>query len=121
MSAARLRTAISGFLAVAILAAATAAYAGTFRIVQAGETHTWRAQVYAGAPVYLTVDGDGDTDLDLYVYDANGRLVAVDDDLTDFCIGSWTPSFTGMVTIRIVNRGSVWNEYDLTVRGAYLR
>jgi hypothetical protein len=41
------------------------------------------------------VIGDGDTDLDLFVYDADGKLVASDEDpsdrASDLCVCRWTP------------------------------
>lgn len=59
----------------------------------------------------VAVVGDGDTDLDLYVYDGNGNLITSDTDYTDQCICRWVPAWTGAFTIRIVNRGLVYNEY----------
>ena len=119
-----IRKATAAVAAVAILASATAATAqsSTWRL-RSGLTHTWTAQVFAGVPVRVVVDGDGDTraDLDLYIYDQFGRLVAVDNDYTDFCIGTWTPSFTGRVTIRVVNVGTVYNDYEITMSGGYFR
>lgn len=57
------------------------------------------------------VSGDGDTDLDLYVYDSNGNLIASDTDYSDDCYVNWVPAWTGRFIIRIVNRGSVYNNY----------
>jgi hypothetical protein len=41
------------------------------------------------------VIGDGDTDLDLFIYDANGKVVAKDEDpadrASDLCVCRWTP------------------------------
>ena len=114
-----LRKAAAGFL-VAVVMAGSTAFAQTIERVEAYRTDVWRAQVYQGVPVRVTVDGDGDTDLDLYIYDEYGRMVASDDDLTDVCIARWTPRFTGLVTIRVVNRGSVYNTYVINVRGGTL-
>ncbi|GAB3914417.1 hypothetical protein GCM10028803_59840 [Larkinella knui] len=61
----------------------------------------------------VALQGDGDTDLDLYIYDDNGNLVARDDDYTDGCVASWTPRYTGLFTIRVKNRGTVYNRYTL--------
>ncbi|MBA2340994.1 MAG: pre-peptidase C-terminal domain-containing protein [Pyrinomonadaceae bacterium] len=61
----------------------------------------------------VTVSGDGDTDLDLYVFDANNNLVGKDDDNSDDCIVEWTPKWTGLFTIKVVNRGNVENVYHL--------
>ena len=70
---------------------------------------TFRAQELAR----VIVDGDGDTDLDLYIYDANGNDIAKDIDYLDYCVCTWTPAWTGKFYIKIVNRGSVYNEYVL--------
>ena len=59
----------------------------------------------------VLVSGDGDTDLDLYVYDSNGNLIARDNDYTDDCYVRWVPAWTGRYTIRIVNRGPVYNRF----------
>jgi hypothetical protein len=109
--------------AVAVLATGTVAFAqGSFRIYD-GETDTFTAMVYEGRPVRIEVRGDGDhrADLDLYVYDRYGRLVAVDNDNTDFCIGGWVPSFTGLVTIRVRNVGWVYNDYFIRMWGGNFR
>lgn len=59
----------------------------------------------------IAVKGDGDTDLDLYIFDADGNLVVSDEDYSDTCAVSWTPPWTGRFTIKVVNRGNVYNEY----------
>jgi hypothetical protein len=82
--------------------------------VKARTTDVYNISFRGGETARIVVDGDGDTDLDLYVYDQNGNLIAKDDDNTDYCVVSWTPRFTGPFTIRVVNRGTVWNEYKIT-------
>ena len=62
----------------------------------------------------VTVRGDGDTDLDCYLY-ANGRLVATDDDDTDYCILD-TRGNTGPYTLYVRNWGGVYNQYDVRVQ-----
>jgi len=47
--------------------------------------------------------------------------VAVDDDYTDYCIGRWVPRVSGAITIRIVNVGRVYNDYELRVSGGLIR
>ena len=59
----------------------------------------------------VLVSGDGDTDLDLYVYDSNGNPIASDTDYSDDCYVRWVPAWTGRYTIRIVNRGPVYNRF----------
>ncbi len=82
--------------------------------VQAGDTDVWTLTLSAGVNHHIVVDGDGDTDLDIYLYDENGNLLDYDDDLTDYCIVDVTPRWTGTFTLKIVNRGNVWNRYVLT-------
>jgi hypothetical protein len=57
--------------------------------------------------------GDGDTDIDVYVIDAAGKEVAKDEDPaeygSDLCVCRWMPSEEQEYTIRIVNRGKVYN------------
>jgi len=64
-----------------------------------------------GELAIFTVDGDGDTDIDLYVYDSYGDLVGQDIDNTDACVVMWIPSYTQQYRFKIVNRGSVYNDY----------
>jgi hypothetical protein len=107
----------------AVLGSVTAAHAqGSFRLYP-DRVHTFTAMVYAGQPVRVEVRGDRDrrADLDLYIYDAYGNQVAVDDDRTNFCIGGWVPDFTGVVTIRVVNHGWVYDDYDLVMWGGSFR
>ncbi len=78
------------------------------------DTDVYKISFWAGERAQVMVIGDGDTDLDLYIYDENGNLIDKDDDYTDDCICSWTPSWTGSFTIKIKNRGGVYNEYLLT-------
>ena len=104
-------------MAVALLAVAqpVSAQSSVFGRVQAFQTLSSTVWLSAGRH-RVVVDGDGDTDLDLYVYDQRGRLLAVDDDLTDYCIGEFYLPAGGYVRIVIENLGSVWNEYELRIR-----
>lgn len=79
--------------------------------VNAGATDTYKVQFRAGELAIVTVSGDGDTDLDLYVYDSNDNLIDSDTDYSDDCVCMWTPRWTGTFTIKIKNRGSVYNRY----------
>ncbi len=84
--------------------------------VSAHTTDEFTARFYGGESAAVTVSGDYDTDLDLYLYDENGNLIAKDDDNTDQCVVRFRPNWTGPFTIRIVNRGSVYNHYTICVR-----
>lgn len=66
-----------------------------------------------GEVARVAVVGDGDTDLDLYIYDENGNLIDYDDSLSGNCICEWTPKWTGKFTIKVVNRGSVYNHFGI--------
>src|ERR1044071_1370376 len=74
---------------------------------------TFNISFYGMEAASVAVVGDGDTDLDLYVYDQYGNLIAYDDSRGDNCVVSWTPRFTGRFTIKVVNRGSVYNDYGI--------
>ena len=71
----------------------------------------YTASFVANELAEILVSGDGDTDLDLYVYDSNGNLIAKDTDYSDDCYVRWIPAWTGRYTIRIVNRGLVYNRF----------
>lgn len=71
--------------------------------------HTFRANEQA---IVICI-GDGDTDLDLYIYDENNNLIDMDNDYTDDCVCTFTPSWTGTFYIKIVNRGRMANCYVL--------
>ena len=103
---------VGSFSIPALATAVEGARSGRFRI-KAGETHTFRAAFYGGELASVLVLGDGDTDLDVYVYDAAGKPVAVDDDYTDACFVEWKPRWTGTFTIKVVNRGRVYNDYSI--------
>lgn len=79
--------------------------------VNANSTDNYQISFIANELAEILVSGDGDTDLDLYVYDSNGNLIAKDDDYTDDCYVSWVPAWTGRFTVKIVNRGAVYNRY----------
>ena len=71
----------------------------------------YTASFVANELAEILVSGDGDTDLDLYVYDSNGNLIEKDTDYSDDCYVRWIPAWTGRYTIRIVNRGPVYNRF----------
>lgn len=83
----------------------------TYEVVKANYTDTYKIGFVANSLAEIFVSGDGDTDLDLFVFDSNGNLIASDTDYTDDCYVSWIPAWTGRFTVKIVNRGQVYNRY----------
>lgn len=80
--------------------------------VAAGATNWYRnINFQGGRYAEVAAVGDGDTDLDLYVYDGNGNLICSDTDLSDRTYCGWTPRWTGEFTVKVVNRGRVFNRY----------
>lgn len=73
----------------------------------------YQLKFWSGDLAEVVVIGDGDNDLDLYVYDDNGNLIASDSDYTDQCVCRWIPAWTGIFTIRIVNRGVIYSNYAI--------
>lgn len=82
-----------------------------YSAVGANSYTDYTASFIANELAEILVSGDGDTDLDLYVYDSNGNLIASDTDYSDDCYVRWVPAWTGRYTIRIVNRGRVYNRF----------
>jgi hypothetical protein len=81
--------------------------------VNARSTDRFTVAFTAGRLAEIAISGDGDTDLDLYVYDSNNNLIASSEDYSDDCYVSWVPRWTGNFSIRVVNRGNVFNRYQL--------
>lgn len=79
--------------------------------VNALATDVYTISFRAGEAAVIVISGDGDTDLDLYVYDELSNLIAADDDGSDDCIVRFTPKWTGPFTVRVKNRGIVYNRY----------
>lgn len=82
-----------------------------YAAVNGGSYVDYTASFVANQLAEVLVSGDGDTDLDLYVYDSNGNPIASDTDYSDDCYVRWVPAWTGRYTIRIVNRGPVYNRF----------
>lgn len=64
----------------------------------------------------IILEGDGDTDLDLYVYDDNNNFIAKSECVCDSERISLTIYRTSIFKVKVFNRGSVYNDYYLTVR-----
>ena len=117
MSRKFLSMALAGFLTLAAGSTLQAGAVGGPKwdnfTVPSYTTVTYRTNFYAGELAVVSVVGDGYTDLDLYVYDENGHLIASGTDLIDGCAVKWIPKWTGQYTIKVVNRGSDYNNFRL--------
>src|SRR5262249_8133800 len=74
-------------------------------------TDVYKVTFKAGETAKVCIVGDGDTDLDLYVYDELGNLIASGTGPKDREVVEWTPRWPGEFTIKVVNRGTVRNDY----------
>ena len=82
--------------------------------VSANTTRYHNYQLYAGECVRVVLNGDGDTDLDLYVYDSAGRLIESSTGYSDYETLDITAYADTTMTVKVVNRGSYINQYDLS-------
>lgn len=111
----------TALLAIAMLSAsANALISGIvstqgYTRVAAYDTDEYTFRFLSGWTAGALLSGDGDTDLDLYVYDGNGNLICKSDTYGDDEGCTWSPSWSGNFTIRIKNRGSVYNRYFLKI------
>ena len=75
--------------------------------------HTYR--MAAGERIRIELTGDGSTDLDMHVYSSNGTLIDSRTGYSDIETSYITAYRSGTITIKVVNRGNVYNAYDLSV------
>ena len=119
MTSSLLKKTIVAFVALAVLASGTAAFAQTIfsrsdRVLGL-DTDVWRVWVPAGSN-RIVVEAGSHTDVDLEVYDDAGNLLAVDNDRTSYCIGDIYMPYGGYIQIRIDNLGRFSNGYNVRVR-----
>ena len=77
--------------------------------------HPYR--VTAGERIQIEVSGDGDTELDMYVYSPDGALIDEQSSYSDMESSYFTSYRSRIITVKIVNCGSVYNRYNLSVWG----
>jgi hypothetical protein len=118
----KIKNAITALLLTAILVVASSipnmaqavggGKSGAFRL-PAMSYKTFEVRFRKGHAARIVLKGDGDTDLDLLVFDENGNKVASDEDNTDTCVVEWTPRWTGKFIIKVVNHGTVYNDFAI--------
>jgi len=89
-------------------------FSNTFR-VSGYKSRAHKFYFYAGEQVDIEVFGDGDTNLDLYIYDAYGNLCAKRTGSSDYESVDFDVYRSEYFTIKVVNRGDVYNDYELNV------
>lgn len=85
-----------------------------FRIPSRG-THDWSVRLQAYQTTVIAISGDGTTDLDLYVYDQYGNLIVSDVSYGDQCYVALDVYITSNFLVRVVNRGYVYNDYEILI------
>ena len=95
-------------------AANTDSFSDRFQVA-AYKTRSHRFYLYAGDTVEIEMAGDGDTDLDLYIYDSNGNLIDQSVGGSDYEFSSLEIYKSSYFTVKVVNRGDVYNDYELLV------
>lgn len=105
--------AVGSFLGTA--AAAKTANSNSMYRINAYATRYHSYQMNRGETVKVQLTGDGDTDLDLYVYDENGKLISKSETYSDREYAYITANMRTSITVKVVNRDDVYNDYDLTV------
>jgi hypothetical protein len=104
-----------------MLLAGTATFAGGFPrpygphrdSVSANDTDVYTMTFRGGEEASIVVAGDLDTVLVLEVRDEDGNLIASDNDLLPPCVARFTPRWTGRFQVRVINTGSVYNNYTI--------
>jgi len=83
--------------------------------VNANSTDVYKVDCWGDEVTAIRIQGDGDTDLDLYVYDEAGNLISSGTGYTDCEEVQVQPFYRQTMTIKVVNRGSVYNAYTIRV------
>ena len=81
--------------------------------VYSNSSERYSCKFWSNQLAEVAIVGDGDTDLDLYIYDSNGNLITKDDSTSRNAYCSWIPAWTDTFVIKVVNRGSVYNDFIL--------
>lgn len=105
----------TAFAIGSFLGTAAAANSENMFRVNAYDTRYHYYNLNRGETVKVQLTGDGDTDLDLYVYDENGKLISKSETYSDREYAYITANMRTSITVKVVNRDDVYNDYDLTV------
>lgn len=73
--------------------------------------HTFSVSFEGGRPAQFGVIGGGESDLDCFVYDAAGKMIASDKEMTDVCLLTWQPATTATYTLVVRNQSSSKGNY----------
>lgn len=78
-------------------------------------TNVYRLSLEPGVVTTIDVRGSGSSDLDCYVGEGD-RIAAKDDSASDLCTLTFTPSDTGKIVVRVVNRGDRPNDFIVATK-----
>ncbi|MDP1561394.1 MAG: hypothetical protein Q8M16_08355 [Pirellulaceae bacterium] len=83
--------------------------------VCANSTDVFKVDCWGDEVTAVRIQGDGDTDLDLYVYDEAGNLISSSTSYSDCEEVQVLPYYRQTLTIKVVNRGNVYNAYSIRI------
>jgi hypothetical protein len=83
--------------------------------VNANSTDVFKVDCWGDEVTAIRIQGDDDTDLDLYVYDEAGNLISSGTGNSDREEVQILPYYRQTLTIKVVNRGNVYNAYSIRV------
>lgn len=78
------------------------------------KTHVWTVSLSGGKYSFVHLSGDGSSDLDLFLYDPEGHEIDKNVSAGDQC-GLTVFEKLSTIVVKVVNLGSVTNNYRLTV------
>ncbi len=81
--------------------------------VEANSAKTFTFDIEGSEFTAIYIHGDGDTDLDVYVYDHLGNLLKSGTGASDQELVILFSDFQQTITVHVVNRGRVYNEFAL--------
>jgi len=108
-------TLLSGSVAFASVNTDPAVSAPNIYRISAYDVRNHYYDVRRGQRVKIELSGDTYTNLDLYIYDANGYLIDAKLGRTDYEISNINVFADTTLTVKVVNRGGDYNDYDLSV------
>ncbi|MCI0639603.1 MAG: hypothetical protein L0Y72_02540 [Gemmataceae bacterium] len=83
--------------------------------INEGQTKAFELKFEKGKPAYIFVESEMDSDVDLFVKDKDGNEVVKDDSGNPSAAGTWTPQYSGVFRIEVVNLGEGANRCQILI------